>query len=164
MRIRCCAGLIATLLVLGACSGDEPQSQQAATTTTTTTTVVDTPEGGDSTSDDAPVAAAFADTGWCANQAKSLELDAQLRDADADTTKRVYAELLPLMNEFDAPAEIAGEFDVMIANLTAFSEAVTAAGLSNQEGLREVDIERLLFANDFLSASSNVYTFTATNC
>lgn len=163
MRIRTCAGLLATLLLLAGCSGDEPETNATATTTTTTT-IADEPANDDRSSQDAPEAAAFADTGWCANQTKIFELDAQLRDADADTTAAVYAEMLPLMVEFDAPDAIAGDYSLMITNTTAFADAVTEAGLSNIDGLGDESIERLLFANNFLNASTNVFSFSSTNC
>lgn len=159
-------GFVALLFLLGACSGDDAEPAALATTTTTTiVAVVEEPADSDSsTADDAPETAAFVDTGFCAVQARVAELDQQLRGADADTLAEVYPQIIAEMQSNDVPAAIAADYATLVANYTAFSQAAIGAGLGNDEALETPEIEALLFANDFLNASTNVWNFESANC
>ena len=168
MRIRTgpATGLVALLFLLGACSGDDPDSAAVATTTTTTVVPIVEETGGDdaSTADDAPASAAFVDTGFCAVQSRVAELDQQLRGADAATLAEVYPQIIAEMQSNDVPAAIADDYATLVANYRAFSQAAIDAGLGNDEALETPEIEALLFANDFLNASTNVWNFESANC
>lgn len=168
MRIRTgpATGLVALLFLLGACSGDDPDSAAVAITTTTTVVpiVEETNDDAPTTADDAPASAAFVDTGFCAVQTRVAELDQQLRGADADTLAAVYPQIIAEMQSNDVPAAIADDYATLVANYTAFSQAAVDAGLGNDEALETPEIEALLFANDFLSASTNVWNFESANC
>lgn len=168
MRIRTgpATGLVALLFLLGACSGDDAESAAVATTTTTTVVPIVEETGGDdaSTADDAPDSAAFVDTGFCAVQTRVAELDQQLRGANAATLAEVYPQIIAEMQSNDVPAAIAADYATLVANYTAFSQAAIDAGLGNDEALETPEIEALLFANDFLNASTNVWNFESANC
>jgi hypothetical protein len=169
MRIRTgpATGLVALLFLLGACSGDDADSAAVATTTTTTVVpIVEETNDDDqaSTADDAPASAAFVDTGFCAVQTRVAELDQQLRGADAATLAEVYPQIIAEMQSNDVPAAIANDYATLVANYTAFSQAAIDAGLGNDEALETPELETLLFANDFLSASTNVWNFESANC